>query len=108
MYMDGTGIQERTRHLTDEMWETLGLGIVGAWIIFLGPFLSWLIFIHQWTRGAPPTKFDWALGIIIGAISIAVGLKIHLPHHKARTALNRHTKNMERAIAKYGKGCARS
>ena len=109
MYMDGTGIQERTHDLTDKMFGTLGLGIVGAWIIFLGPFLSWLIFIHQWTwRAPPPTEFDWGFATVITVASIVIGLKMHLPHHRARTALKKHTKNMERAIAKYGKGCARS
>ena len=109
MYMDGTGIQERTRYLTDKVWETLGFGIVGAWIIFLGPFLSWLIFIHRWTpRSSPPTEFDWGLAIVITVVSIVVGLKMHLPHHRVIAALKRHTKNIERETARRGKGWGRS
>ena len=111
MYMDGTGIKERTRQLTDKVWDTLGLGILGAWVIFLGPFLSWLFFIHhihEYGGGTPPTEFDWGLAIAISAVSILVGLKMHLTHHRARTALKKHTKNMERETTRRGEHWARS
>ena len=108
MYMDGTGIQERTRQLSDDMWDTLGLALMGAPIIILGPLLSWGLLIFESPSSTPPTEIDWGLAIAISAVSIVAGLKMYLPHHRARTALKKHTKNMERAITKYGKGCARS
>ena len=102
MYMDGTGIQERTARLTDKMWDTLTLGIFGAWIIFVGPFASWMFIIHRFSRQPPTTEFDWGLAIIITVATVVVGLKMHLPHHRARTALRRHRKNMERVSASEG------
>lgn len=108
MYMDGIGIQERTRHLSDNLWDTLTLGIFGAWIIFIGPFTSWMFIIHRFSWQTPTTEFDWGLAIIISVASVAVGLKMHLPHHRAMTALKRHRKNMERETARRGKGWGRS
>ena len=108
MYMDGTGIQERTDQLTDKVWDTLGLALMGAPSIVLGPLLSWGLLILQPPGRTPPTEFDWGLAITIAVASVAVGLKMYLPHHRARTALNRHSKNMERETAQRGKGWERS
>ena len=107
-YMDGTGIKERTRQLTDKLWGTLPFGILGAWVIFLGPFLSWAFLIDRLPWETPPTEFDWGLAIAISAVSIVVGLKMYLPHHRARTTLNKHTKNMERETTRRGEHWARS
>ncbi len=108
MYMNGTGIKEQTQRLTDNIWDTLILGIVGAWIILAGPFTSWLFIIHRFPWETPPTEFDWSLAMTITIASVLVGLKIHLPHHRASTALRRHTKNMERETAQRGEHWARS
>lgn len=102
MYMNGNGIHERTRRLTDDLWNAVGWAIVGSAMATAGP----LIFAMMWfIPGAPMVSPMWVLPVIGCA---AIGLWLSLPWWRAKSALRRHTASLDAETEKRGCGWARS
>ena len=108
MYMDGIGVQKKTRHLTDIVWDNLLYGIFGLWIALCGPLLSWAFLIQKFPWESPPTDFDLGAAAATASIAVAIGLKMFWRYFRAMRALKKHTQNMEDETERRGPGWGRS
>lgn len=108
MYMEGIGVKERTRHLTDSVWNTVLFGIFGLWIAICGPFLSWGLLIHKFPWQSPPTAFDLSMAAAIAVLAVLVGIRMFSHYFRAMRALRKHTLIIESETKQRGRGWARS
>lgn len=99
-YMDGRGINQRTRELTDALWDAF----LPAWLgtsIGIVAIMVGMIFAF-WQDGPI---------LIVGVGLMALGMSAAIggagPWFEARARLNEHTAAIRRETERYGRGWAR-
>jgi hypothetical protein len=105
IYMNGVGIQERTRKLTAAAWDAVPgafLGTAGGVVIaFLGIGIAFM-------PDGQTTTVDYIIAAVSVPVGVAALIYFSAPWHRAIRELNEHTAAMKRETEKYGKGWARS
>ena len=104
MYMDGRGIHQRTRALTDALWAKVPQAVIGTSAAIAAPFIGGLMWIAP---SREPSSVPW-LGIGIAAVCVLAGTLVTVPYFQAEAALKRHTREMNAETEKRGEGWAAS
>ena len=97
-YMNGRGINKRTRELQGKLWENIEGAIFGSTLALVAPFAA----------GVAAFAFDAYIIAFLLLSAIPVGIAMALPWHKAHAEITRHREAMEAETAKRGKGWASS
>lgn len=102
MYMNGVGIQEKTRRLTDVLWDAVPLAIIGTTAAITAP----VIFGVTWA--APPSGMPPWWTFVIVTVCVFGGVYLSIPYWRAERALKAHRLAMEAETEQRGSGWASS
>lgn len=105
MYMGGVGVQERTRILSDRLWDAVLPAIFGSSAAVCVPFLYAMCLIGDPRAGGIERTWYWD---IIVAVAVIAGIYFAAPWFRIHAELKRHRLVMEAETAKRGKGWALS
>lgn len=103
-YMDGRGINERTRNLESAMWANINGAILGSTLATCGPIIAIVFF--SVTSGNHPAWDRWLLTVVVSIACAAVGIWMGEPYRRALRAIKQHTAEMRAETAKRGSGWA--
>lgn len=104
LYMNGANIRERTRTLTDELFDCVSGAIIGIWLFSFGLGLAALFLFL-------PVSYRGPFGVWAAIVCLAAavfGGYLARPWFVAYVALRTHRKAMEAETAKHGSGWASS
>ncbi len=106
MYLNGRGINQRTRELTDAVWDKLLHAIFGSTLAVAGPIITCGLILLMFSLEAPVLPEQKIGAFIVSLSCVVIGVLIARPWFTAKRALDTHTENMRRETEQRGKGWA--
>lgn len=107
-YMNGRGVMQRTRELSDDVWAKLDGALYGSFIGIPAIVISAFGVLFSWNFGRSPNFLSVAIFAFVGIIGAVVWHEMNRPWSRAMAALVAHRKALEAETAKRGKGWSKS